>query len=73
VHNAQSSNASSTSQGGKCKYVIVICRKKQKQCLSDELAVGDCLINVGLAHSSGLILAAWVEKHTDAWLEEFSG
>ena len=49
---------------------MVICRKKQKQCLPDELEVGDCWIGVSLADSSGLILAARVGKHTDALIEE---
>ena len=44
--------------------------KKQKQCLPDELEVGDCWIGVSLADASGLILAARVGKHTDALIEE---
>lgn len=48
---------------------MVICFKKQKQCLPDELAVGDCWIAVSLADSSGLILAARVGKHTDELIE----
>ena len=49
---------------------MVICRKKQKQCLPDELEAGDCWIGVSLADSSGLILAARVGKHTDELIEE---
>lgn len=39
--------------------------KKQKQCLPDELDVGDCWIGISLADTSGLILAARVGKYTD--------
>ncbi len=49
---------------------MVVCRKKQKQCLSNEREVGDCWIGVSLADSSGLILAARVGKPTDALIEE---
>ena len=49
---------------------MVICGKKQKQCLADDLEVGDCWIGVSLADSSGLILAARVGKHTDELIEE---
>lgn len=49
---------------------MVICGKKQKQCLPNELAVGDCWIGVSLANSSGLILAARVGKHTDELIAE---
>jgi insertion element IS1 protein InsB len=49
---------------------MVICFKKQKQCLPQELEAGDCWIAVSLADSSGLILAARVGKHTDALVEE---
>jgi len=49
---------------------LVICRKKQKQCLPEELEAGDCSIGVSLADSSGLILAARVGKHTDELIEE---
>jgi len=49
---------------------MVICGKKQKQCLPDELEVGGCWIGVSLADSSGLILAARVGKHTDELIEE---
>jgi insertion element IS1 protein InsB len=48
---------------------VVICFKKQKQCLPAELEAGDCWIAVGLANSSGLILAARVGKHTDELIE----
>ena len=49
---------------------MVICFKKQKQCLPDELEAGDCWIGVSLADSSGLILAARVGKHTDELIEQ---
>jgi insertion element IS1 protein InsB len=49
---------------------VVICLKKQKQCLPDELEAGDCWIGVSLANSSRLILAARVDKHTDELIEE---
>jgi IS1 family transposase len=49
---------------------VVICAKKQKQCLSQELTVGDCWIALSLADCSGLILAARVGKHTDALIEQ---
>lgn len=49
---------------------MVICAKKQKQCLPEELKVGDCWIAISLASSSGLILSARVGKHTDELLEE---
>ncbi len=49
---------------------MVVCAKKQKQCLADELEVGECWIALSLANSSGLILAARVGKHTDELLEE---
>ena len=44
--------------------------KKQKQCLPEELEVGDCWIAISLANSSGLILAARVGKHTDELIAE---
>jgi len=44
---------------------VVICRKKQKHCLSEELEVGDCWIALSLAQLSGLILCGRVGKHTD--------
>jgi IS1 family transposase len=49
---------------------VVICGKKQKQCLPDELAAGDCWIGLSLADSSGLLLAARVGKHTDELIEQ---
>jgi len=49
---------------------VVICAKKQKQCLPEELEVGDCWIAISLASSNGLILSARVGKHTDELLEE---
>ena len=49
---------------------MVICFKKQKQCLPDDLEVGDCWIALSLADSSGLILAARVGKYTDELIEE---
>jgi len=49
---------------------MVVCFKKQKQCLSRELEAGDCWIALSLADSSGLILAARVGKHTDELSEE---
>ena len=49
---------------------MVICAKKQKQCLPEELVAGDCWIGLSLAVSSGLILAARVGKHTDELIEE---
>lgn len=49
---------------------MVVCPKKQKQCLPQELEVGDCWIGLSLADASGLILAARVGKHSDALIEE---
>lgn len=49
---------------------MVICGKKQKQCLPNDLEVGDCWIGLTLANASGLILAARVGKHTDALIEQ---
>ena len=49
---------------------MVICAKKQKQCLPEELEAGDCWIAISLARDSGLILVARVGKHTDKLLEE---
>ncbi len=49
---------------------MVICRKKQKQCCSQDLEVGDCWIGLSLANSSGLILTARVGKHTDELIEQ---
>lgn len=49
---------------------MVFCRKKQKNCQSEELLTGDCWIGLSLATDSGLILAARVGKHTDDFLKE---
>lgn len=49
---------------------MVICAKKQKQCLSEELVAGDCWIALSLALGSGLILAARLGKHTDKLIEQ---
>lgn len=49
---------------------MVIRGKKQKNCLPEELMVGDCWIGLSLANDSGLILAARVGKHTDDFIEE---
>ena len=49
---------------------MVICLKKQKQCLSQEREAGDCWIGLSLANTSGLILAARVGKHTDELIEQ---
>ena len=49
---------------------MVICQKKQKQCLPGELEMGNCWIGVSLAKDSGLILSLRVGKHTDDFLEE---
>ena len=46
---------------------MVIRLKKQKHCSTQELEMGDCWIGLSLASSSGLILAARVGKHTDAF------
>jgi IS1 family transposase len=47
---------------------VVICRKKQKQCTSEERNRGDCWIGLSLACSSGLILTACVGKHSDGFI-----
>ncbi len=49
---------------------MVIRLKKQKQCSTQELDRGDCWIGLSLDSSSGLILAARVGKHTDAFIEQ---
>ncbi len=49
---------------------MVICPKKQKHCLPNQLDVGDCWVGISLADTSGLILAARVGKHTDELIEE---
>lgn len=45
---------------------MVVCGKKQKHCLPQELEAGDCWIAVSLAQLSGLILCGRVGKHTDS-------
>lgn len=49
---------------------MVFRRKKQKNCLPDEVEAGDCWIGLSLDTSSGLILSSRVGKHTDAFIEE---
>jgi IS1 family transposase len=49
---------------------VVIRRKKQKNCLPEELMTGECWIGLSLDSDSGLILAARVGKHTDSFIEE---
>lgn len=49
---------------------MVVCSKKQKHCLPEDLEKGDCWIGISLARESGLILSARVGKHTDAFLSE---
>ena len=44
---------------------MVICGKKQKHCLPQELETGDCWIALSLAQLTGLILTGRVAKHTD--------
>jgi len=44
---------------------VVICGKKQKRSLPEELETGDCWIALSLAQLSGLILCGRVGKHTD--------
>ncbi len=44
--------------------------KKQKHCLPEELAIGDCWIALSLAQLSGLILTGRVGKHTDELVAE---
>ena len=44
---------------------MVVCGKKQKHCLPQELEAGDCWIAVSLAQLSGLILTGRVGKHTN--------
>jgi IS1 family transposase len=52
---------------------MVVCRKKQKHCLPQELEAGDCWIAVSLAQLSGVILCGRIGKtscsewHTDGW------
>jgi len=49
---------------------MVVCRKKQKRCLPEELEAGDCWIALSLAQMSGLILTGCVGKHTDSLAQE---
>ena len=49
---------------------MVVCRKKQKRCLPEELEAGDCWIALSLAQLSGLILTGRVSKHTDELAQE---
>jgi hypothetical protein len=49
---------------------MLICAKKQKQCLPSELEKGNCWIGLSLANTCGLILTAPVGKHTDALVAE---
>jgi IS1 family transposase len=45
---------------------VVICQKKQKHCLPQELDVGDSWVALSLSQLSGLILCGRVGKHTDS-------
>jgi IS1 family transposase len=45
---------------------MVICTKKQKHCLPEEVETGDCWIALSLAQLNGLILSGRVGKHTDS-------
>ena len=49
---------------------MVICAKKQKNCLCQELTQGDCWIALSVDHNIGLILSTRVGKHTDKLLTE---
>ena len=49
---------------------MVVCEKKQKCCLPDQLVAGDCWIALSLAQLSGLILTGRVGKHTDSLTQE---
>ena len=49
---------------------MVICGKKQKRCLPEELVAGDCSIALSLAQLSGLILTGRVGKHSDSLAQE---
>ena len=51
---------------------MVICRKKQKRCLPEELEVGDCWVALSLAQLSGLILCGRVGKHNDELAQELA-
>ena len=61
-------NALGTSCGYRCHCcgrIVVVCGKKQKHCLLNELEAGDCWIALSLAQLNGLILSGRVDKHTD--------
>ena len=45
---------------------MVVCGKKQKNCLPEELVAGDCWIALSLAQLNGLILSGRVGRHTDS-------
>ncbi len=45
---------------------MVICGKKQRQCLPNELEAGDCWIALSLAQLNGLVLCGRVGKRTDS-------
>ena len=45
---------------------MVVCPKKQKHCLPEELEVGDCWIALSLAQLNGLILSGRAGKHSDS-------
>ena len=45
---------------------MVVCGKKQKNCLPEDLVAGDCWIALSLAQLNGLILSGRVGKHTDS-------
>jgi insertion element IS1 protein InsB len=49
---------------------VVIRFKKQKHCTAAERNSGDCWVGLSLASSSGLLLAACVGKHTDAFIKQ---
>ena len=49
---------------------MVVCTKKQKHSLPDELEAGDCWVALSLAQLSGLILSGRVRKHTDELAQE---
>lgn len=51
-------------------WIVVVCWKKQKHCLPEELEAGDCSIALSLAQLSGLILCGRVGKHTDELAQE---
>lgn len=61
----QPRSASRRNPSSQCGRNVVICGKKQRQCTTGEFTRGDCWIGLSLACSNGLILAAYVGKHTD--------